>query len=244
MQYLEYIINLIQRINEEEGGKIRHASEIMAEKILAGKSLFIFGASHAGILTEEAYFRAGGLVVMNPIFAKALQLDTQPITFTSEMERLPGHGRILAEKSKIKEGDLVIVHSVSGRNSVSVEFAETLKERGVYVLAITNVQYSKSVTSRVPSGKRLFEVADLVLDNHGEIGDASLLIPGTEQRMGASSTVAGAAILNSLITEIVYRLIENGVETPPVFYSANMDGGDEKNQIVREKYASQIHYEL
>jgi uncharacterized phosphosugar-binding protein len=160
------------------------------------------------------------------------------------MERLPGHGRILAEKSKIKEGDLVIVHSVSGRNSVGVEFAETLKERGVYVLAITNVQYSKSVTSRVPSGKRLFEVADLVLDNHGEIGDASLLIPGTEQRMGASSTVAGAAILNSLITETVYRLIEKGVETPPVFYSANMDGGDEKNQIVREKYASQIHYEL
>lgn len=244
MQYLEYIIDLLNTIKKEESENIRQASELMADKIIEGKSLFIFGASHAGILTEEAFFRAGGLVVMNPVFAKALQLDTQPITFTSEMERLPGHGRILAEKSKSQEGDLVIVHSVSGRNSVGVEFAEALKERGVYVLAITNVQYSKSVTSRVPSGKRLFEVADLVLDNHGEIGDASILIPGTDQRMGASSTVAGAAILNSLITETVLRLLEKGVDTPPIFYSANMDGGDEKNQRVREKYAGQIHYEL
>ena len=62
--------------------------------------------------------------------------------------------------------------------------------------------------------------------------------------MGASSTVTGAAILNTLITETVFNLMEKGVEVPPVFYSANMDGGDERNRMVIEKYSNQIHYEL
>lgn len=244
MKYMKYVIELLELIMIEEEVQISEAATLLTEKILTGKSIFIFGASHAGILTEEAYFRAGGLVVMNPVFAKSLQLDTQPITLTSEMERLPGHGKILAEKSKIAKGDVVIIHSVSGRNPVGVEFAETLKKAGVDIIAITNVKYSKSVDSRVPSGMRLFEVADIVIDNHGEVGDASILIPGTDQKMGASSTVAGAAILNTIITEAVFNLMEKGVKVPPVFFSANMDGGDERNRIVREKYSKQIHYEL
>lgn len=244
MKYMKYIVKLLEEIMKYEDRNIRDAAKLMSEKILEGKSLFIFGASHAGILTEEAYFRAGGLVVMNPVFAKALALDTQPITLTSEMERLQGHGKVLLHKSEIKNGDLVIIHSVSGRNPVGVEFAEEAHKIGATVIAITNVHYSKSVTSRVPSGKKLYEMADVVIDNHGEIGDASINIPGTDQKMGASSTVAGAAILNTLITETVFRLIEEGILIPPVFYSANLDGGDEKNQVVREKYANQIHYKL
>ena len=244
MKYMRYVIDLLELILKEEEKQIIAAASLLTDKILEGKSIFIFGASHAGILTEEAYFRAGGLVVMNPIFAKSLQLDSQPITLTSEMERLPGHGRILAQKSKVSEGDVVIVHSVSGRNPVGVEFAETMKAVGAYIIAITNVGYSKSVESRVPSGNKLFDVADIVIDNHGEIGDASIPIPGTDQKMGASSTVAGAAILNTLITETVFGLMDKGVDVPPVFYSANMDGGDERNEVVREKYRKQIHYEL
>ncbi len=141
MKYMRYVIDLLEVILKEEEKQIAEAAALLTDKILKGKSVFVFGASHAGILTEEAYFRAGGLVVMNPIFAKSLQLDSQPITLTSEMERLPGHGRILAKKSKVSEGDVVIVHSVSGRNPVGVEFAETLKDKGAIIISFVLLFY-------------------------------------------------------------------------------------------------------
>ena len=160
------------------------------------------------------------------------------------MERLEGYGTILVEKSPIKDGDLVFIHSVSGRNPVSIEFAMESGKRGAKVICITNLKYSKSVTSRHSSGKRLFEVSDIVIDNHGEIGDAEVKIEGIDQKVGASSTVIGATIINTIATEAIRLLMSKGVDIPPVFYSANIDGGDEKNKHIEEKYKNQIYYNL
>lgn len=243
-RYLERVKEILALIEDEEKGNILKASEILANKIIEKKSVFMFGASHAGILAEEVYFRAGGLAVFNPVFAKGLALDSSPISITSEMERLEGYGTVLVKKSPIKKGDLVFIHSVSGRNPVGVEFAMEAKNRGAYVIAITNLEYSKSVTSRHSSGKRLFEVSDLVLDNHGDIGDAAVNIDGLDQKVGATSTVIGASIINTIISEATRILVENGIETPPIFYSANLDGGDEKNKFIEQEYKNQIFYKL
>ena len=102
--------------------------------------------------------------------------------------------------------------------------------------------YSKSVTSRHPSGLRLFELADVVLDNHGEVGDAAVAIEGLSQRVSPTSTVVGAVMLNSIVAALVQRLVDEGMEHPPVFYSANLDGGDELNQRLVDEYRDCIHY--
>ncbi|MBU6134367.1 SIS domain-containing protein [Clostridium tertium] len=241
-KYIDKIKDLIDVIEKEEKENMEKATEIIVKAILNKKAIFSFGASHAGILTEELYYRAGGLVVINPIFARNLMLDTSPITMTSEMERLEGYGTTVANKTNISEGDVVIVHSVSGRNPVSIEMAIESKKKGATVICITNLSYSKDVSSRHSSGKNLYQVSDIVIDNHGEKGDACVEISGLNQKVSPTSTVAAVTIMNSIIAEATELLVKNGMDKPPIFYSANIDGGDELNKKIFEEYRDVIHY--
>lgn len=243
-QYFERIQEILKEVEIAEANAIKQTLELLTDANLNEKGIFIFGASHAGILAEELYYRAGGMMTINAIFGRELMLDQSPITVTSKMERLEGYGTTLASTIPFKAGDVLILHSVSGRNPVTIDLALAAKEKGVKIVALTNLHYSKQVSSRHSSGKRLFELADIVLDNHGDTGDACCSIQGIKQKVGPSSTVIGAAILNTIIVEVTRKLIEQGVEYPPIFYSANLDGGDQLNQELFKKYEKVIHYSL
>lgn len=244
-KYLEKIKDLMSVVEAEEKTAMEESVRILCDAVMEKHAIYTFGASHAGILSEELYYRAGGLMLFNPIFGREIMLDTSPVTLTSKMERLVGYGTALANsKADFKEGDVLIVHSVSGRNPVTLEIAIEAKKKGVTVIALTNVTYSKSVTSRHPSGKRLFELADVVLDNHGDIGDACVEIDGIDQKVSPTSTVIGAMILNSIVAAVAQELVNRGMEKPPIFYSANLDGGDELNRKLYEEYQSVIHYDF
>ncbi|HCM87141.1 MULTISPECIES: SIS domain-containing protein [Enterococcus] len=243
-QYFDRIQEILKEVELKEAEAINQAIELLTDANLNEKGIYIFGASHAGILAEELYYRAGGMMTINAIFGRELMLDQSPITVTSKMERLEGYGTTLASTIPFKEGDVLILHSVSGRNPVTIDLALSAIKKGVKIVALTNVNYSKQVSSRHSSGKRLFELADVVLDNHGDTGDACCSIEGIEQKVGPSSTVVGATILNTIVVEVTRKLIERGVEYPPIFYSANLDGGDQLNQELFKKYEQVIHYSL
>jgi uncharacterized phosphosugar-binding protein len=242
-KYIDKIKELINTIEVEEKESRQKATNILVEAVKKKNAIFSFGASHAGILSEELYYRAGGLVVINPVFARSLMLDTTPITHTSQMERLVGYGTALVQKTPIKEGDVVIIHSVSGRNPVSIEFAMESKKRGATVICITNLSYSKTVSSRHPSGMNLYQVSDLVIDNHGEKGDACVEIDGIDQKVSPTSTVIAATIMNSIVAATAQELVKEGMNPPPIFYSANIDGGDELNKKIFNEYKDVIHYQ-
>lgn len=242
-KYVERINELINIVLKEESSAMAQVVDLLSEAVLAKKSIYTFGASHAGILSEELYYRAGGLMLFNPIFGRELMLDSDPITLTSKMERCVGYGTALANsRANFQKGDVLIVHSVSGRNPVTLEIADEARKAGASVVAITNLTYSKSVTSRHPSGKRLFELADIVLDNHGDIGDACVSIDGLQQKVSPTSTVIGAIMLNSIVAALAQNLVDKGMKNPPIFYSANLDGGDELNQKMFDEYKDSIHY--
>ena len=241
-EYFSHIRDLLDRVEKEEAPSMEKAVRALTEAILSKHSVFIFGASHAGILSQEMYYRAGGLMVVNPIWGREIMLDTAPVTHTSRMERLVGYGTLLAENAPMRRGDVLIAHSVSGRNPVTVEIALAAKKRGLTVIGLTNLSYSRSVTSRHPSGKRLFELSDIVLDNHGEKGDACVGIDGVGQKVGPTSTVIGAAILNAIVAAVTKELVRRGLTHPPIFYSANVDGGDALNRELYSQYKDSIHY--
>lgn len=242
-KYLDIVRGLVETVASEEAGHMEQAVDLLFRCVKDKHSIYAFGASHAGILSEELYYRAGGLMLINPIFGREVMLDCAPITHTSHMERLVGYGTQLArDQADFREGDVLIAHSVSGRNPVTLEVAMAAKDAGAKVIAVTNLAYSKSVSSRHPSGLRLFELADVVLDNHGEVGDAAVKIDGLDQRVAPTSTVVGAIMLDSIVAELVQRLVDSGMEHPPVFYSANLDGGDELNRSLVEEYRDCIHY--
>lgn len=239
--YFQHIHEILHKVEQTQQAALERGAEMMAETISAGRSLFVFGASHAGILTEEMVYRTGGLALINPLLNSNLMLNTRPITLTSRMERLPGFGREIVAASALQAGDLLLLHSVSGRNTVAIDAALAAKERGVKIIVLTNLTYSQQVTSRHSSGQRLYELGDIVLDNCGDFEDSSTAIDGLAQKVGATSTAIGAVIVNSLVIRTVEKLLERGV-VPPVFHSANVDGGDEFNRRILEEYRERIHY--
>ncbi len=117
------------------------------------------------------------------------------------------------------------------------------KENKAIVICITNLSYSKSVSSRHSSGKKLYEVCDLVIDNHGQKGDACVEIDGLNQKVSPTSTVIATTVMNSIIAQATQELVNKGLKNPPIFYSANIDGGDELNKKIFDEYKSVIHYE-
>ena len=239
--YFNSIKEKLEKVLDTQRENIEKVANIFAEGIENKKTIFVFGTSHGGMITEELYYRAGGLAVINPIFNPALVLSVRPITMTSQFERLEGQSQALLDSSKAKSGDIILIHSVSGRNSSIVEMALAAKEKGLTVIGLTNLNTSTNSKSRHESGKRLFEICDIYIDNCGDIGDASIKFDGLEQKAGATSTVIGATIVNSISVRTVELLLEKGIE-PPIFYSANIDGGDEKNQKIFEEYKDNIHY--
>ena len=239
--YITILQETIQKAWNEQKDIIGEAAEAVKTALTEKHSVFIFGCSHAGILAEEVFYRTGGLAVINPIFFPGFMLNTRPITMTSQLERLDGLGKILVKENRLKEGDVLIIHSVSGRNNVPVEMAEEAKALGVKTIAVTNIAYSSAVTSRHPSGKRLFEVCDIVIDNKGCVGDAAVTLEGLPEKIGPTSTACGAALINALVIETVGKMLEEG-KIPPVFLSANLDGGDEHNKKIFEEYKDSIFY--
>ena len=240
-KYIGVVAETIRRAYDEQTVVLNAVSSLIADTVEKRNNVFVFGCSHAGILAEEVFYRTGGLAVLNPIFYPDLMLNVRPVTLTSKTERTPGIGRKIAENARLKEGDLLVLHSVSGRNSVPVDMALKANELGVKTVCITNLAYSSSVTSRHPSGKRLFEVCDFVIDNKGVPGDAGIEMPGLPEKIGPTSTAVGAALINALVIDAVEIMLGRGF-VPPVFMSANLDGGDEHNAKMMEEYKNNIFY--
>lgn len=240
-QYLEHIGEIFDQVRKTQWPFIDQAARTIAGAIAKGRTVYIFGASHAGILAQEMFYRTGGLAVINPILPAEFMLNQRPVDRTSAMEKLEGYPAVILNHTPIEKGDVLILHSVSGRNAAAVEMGLEAGKKGVYTIAVTNMAYTRRVASRHSSGKRLYEVCQMYIDNCGDFGDSSVSVPGMDQKLAPTSSVIGCGIVNMLEIRIVEYLLEMAVD-PPVFCSANVDGGDTFNQMLFEKYKAQIHY--
>lgn len=243
-EYIEHVRRLIDEVERKEAPAMEQCVRVLADATCDGHVVYVFGSSHAGILSQEAFYRAGGLMTVCPIWGQEVLASREPATLTSRMERCVGYGSAIASAYPLEKGDVLVVHSVSGRNPVTIEVAMAGRDAGCTVVGITSLAYSQSVASRHPSGKRLFELCDIVLDNHGERGDACVEVGDTGIKAGPTSTVVGALMLNAIMVEVACELVRRGMEDPPVFSSANLDGGDERNALLAERYREQIRYRL
>jgi len=239
--YINICLNMLQRLRDEQMDKIQEAARIIAEAIINGHSFFAFGCTHSNLPVQEVFYRAGGLMLVNPIFPPGLSLDTRPPTMTSQMEQMEGYGRLIFRNVPAKEGDVLVLISTSGRNAVPIEVAMEAKKRGLTVIAITALDYSRSLTSRHSSGKKVYELADLVLDNYSPRGDAALELEGLPQKTGSTSGVVASVMLHAIVSQVVENLMAKGF-APPIYMSGNLDGGAEHNQHMLEAYKDRIFY--
>lgn len=200
--------------------------------------IYTSGTGHSHLLAEEIFYRAGGFARVIPILDPDLMLH-KDASGSTEVERREGYAATLLKEYKMTENDVFIISSNSGRNAVSVEMAQIAQKSGAKVIVLTNLSHSKSVNSRHSSGLKLYQVCDVFLDNFGEIGDASVTLTGFQTKMGATSTVIGAALLHSIMIQAASILLGKGIQ-PEVFNSSNSDDGDANNNSLIVKYKSQV----
>lgn len=200
--------------------------------------IYTSGTGHSHMLAEEIFYRAGGFARVIPILDPDLMLH-KDASGSTEVERREGYAAELLKEYKMTENDVFIISSNSGRNAVSVEMAQIAQNSGAKVIVLTNLSHSKSVNSRHSSGLKLYQVCDVFLDNFGEIGDASVTLKGSHSKMGATSTVIGAALLHSIMIQAASILLEKGIQ-PEIFNSSNSDEGEVNNNSLILKYESQV----
>lgn len=235
--YFDNLSALIARTQETQAEAMETAARKIAESLKAGGMIYTFGTGHGHLLALEIFYRAGGMARICPILDEKLMLHISAAGSTLE-ERCEAWVPTLLERYPIKAGDVLISISNSGRNAVPVLLAREAQKRGAYVIALTSLQHTSAVTSRNSLNLRLFETADLVLDNGGVLGDASVSFADGAM-VGPTSTAVGAAILQAIVCRVKELSLEEGFEAD-FFKSSNVDGGDEWNDRLIERYKALI----
>ncbi|GMQ62328.1 SIS domain-containing protein [Vallitalea maricola] len=237
-KYLDYVKKMLNDIEKTQKENIKEASNIISRCIQNKGILHVFSTGHSHMIVEEMFYRAGGLVQVNPILDPGLMQHEGAIKST-KLERLSGYAEILIESVDFKENEPIIIISNSGINSVPIEMAMLAKEKGLNVIAITSIQTSSTIESRHESNKKLMDVADIVIDNCVPRGDTIIDVGSTDQKIGSVSSIAGIFIVQRLILDIVNNCYEEG-KIPPIYTSANMPGGDEHNSKLIYEYKSRV----
>ncbi|MFG1953818.1 sugar isomerase domain-containing protein [Micromonospora sp. NPDC048830] len=238
--YLAVVTETIGRVSAGQREAVGRAADLIADALRADGVVHVFGTGHSEALAMEIAGRAGGLVPTNRIALRDLVLlGGAPADILGPLlERDPSVAHRLYELAPVHPSDVFVVASNSGVNGAIVEFAGLVKERGHGLVAITSVAHSARMISRHPSGRKLADFADVVLDNGAPYGDATLPLPGGGA-VGAISSITAALLAQQITVEVVARLLAAG-EQPPVYLSANIAGGDEHNKALEDRYAGRI----
>ena len=228
-KFYDFSLALQSSVFESNKKTLKAAGLHIAKSLADDGVLHTFGSGHSQILATEIERRAGGLVPVSNINDPA---DGWP-------EQIEGYGTRLfqryAYQYAVQSGDVLLVISNSGRNACPIEVALEAKLVGLDIIVLTSIEMSKNTSSRHTSGKKLYEIGDYVLDNGSISGDAAIEAEGFEYKIGPTSTMSGALLLNLLSMETIEHLIAMGV-SPPTYVSQNADGGAKHNEALAKKY--------
>ncbi|HEY4989308.1 MAG TPA: sugar isomerase domain-containing protein [Opitutaceae bacterium] len=227
---------LLARARESNTPAIARLAPLIGQSIARGGVVHTFGSGHSELISREIIGRAGGLVCVTGIIDPT----------GGFIENLPGYGeRLVARYDRqyqLLAGETVIVISNSGKNASPIDVALYAKAKGLTVVALTCLSMSRATPSQHASGKKLFEVADHVLDNGGVPGDAIVEVADGVSA-GPTSTLIGCSVLNWLMLSVMEWLKANG-HPLPVLRSQNAPGAIEHNREVGAKYRARLSRQL
>jgi len=241
--YVSYITDMLGEIVERNRDSLTDVVSETARCVEEDRLIYVYGpGGHANIATQEAFFRAGGLMNIAAILDEGTMLSSGALRSLA-MERTPGYGRVVINNSGLGEGDLLLIANSYGMNSAVIDSALRAKELGCTVVGISSRQHAESIgpdhPSRHPSKRNLHELSDYFLDSLVPVGDAVVSFDGTTPRAGAVSTFANALLINAIQILTIERVVAAGGH-PPVWTSANAPGGDEANAAVVDRFKGRV----
>lgn len=228
-------------LRQHSAAAIDHAAELLVRAHRDGRRVFVFGSGHSALLALDVCVRAGTLATFNPVVVPGLLPSDYPYLRGAMLERVSGIAAPVLDTTGVSAGDCLIVISNSGRNAVPVEMAIEARARGLSVIAVTGLETATAEPSRHPSGQRMHELADVVIDTQTPYGDAAVTTAGLPTPVGPLSTLLGSAALHALSVSVADKLLAAG-EVPPVLASGNVAGGGRHSMEVLARHRDQVTY--
>ena len=241
--YVEKAFANVREVLEKQADNIKAGAALMAEAIKNDRLINVYaGGGHTTLAMGEMFFRAGGLANINPLMETALSVFNQALKYL-ELERTVNFGASIIKYYDIQKDDVVLFFHNIGINPATIDAALEVKKRGGKIIAVASSYWQNEMPAdhfiRHPSGKNLFELADVCIDDYNPVGDAIVIIPGLDTPIAPVSNIVDFTIAHLLEIETVRQCLEQGI-VPPVWNSANAPGGDEKNAAYLKKYKTQI----
>jgi len=241
--YLETTLTTLRRVEQEQQDNIEKAGSLMADAIAADRLIHVYGGGgHTTLVMGEMFFRAGGLANINPIMETGLSVFNQALKYL-ELERCVNYGRSIVKYFDLQKDDLLIIFHNIGINAATIDAALEAKEAGAKIVAVSSSYWQNEMAPdhfiRHPSGKNLFDLADVCIDDYNRVGDCVVTVPGFETPIAPNSNLVDFYIAHRLEIEAVKQCVARGIE-PPVWRSANAPGGDAFNAKFVEKYKPRV----
>jgi uncharacterized phosphosugar-binding protein len=237
--YLDKCRELIAAVERQQAA-IQQAADWFSDTILAGRMVHLFGSGHSRILVEEMWPRYGSFPGFNPIVELSLSFHNLVVGPNGQrqamfLENVSGLAERILRNFDLSPKDSALVASSSGCNVVPIEIAQEFRRRGVRVVAIISKQHSEASASRHPSGKKLQDFADLVLDTGAPVGDAMVRVDGLATPVSPGSTVGGCLLINSIKAEVAARLTRAG-QPPKVLTAPAVIGAERAGELFESAY--------
>lgn len=235
-KWFDVLNDALAQIRRTQMAAIDKAAEMIVDSVTNGGALHLYDTGH--MLEREMVNRAGGLFLLKP-FTFSLTMNNpsrpRPGGTRPTPDEVAGFVRYALAASNVRSGDVLVIGSVSGRAMIPIELAIQARERGVKVITLTSVPYSKVAKGEHPSGKKLFEVGDLVIDYATAIGDAAVEVPGLDVNALPTSGIVAATIMWAVTAQVIEKLLAKGLK-PHVYKSVNLPDGPELNAKWQKEY--------
>lgn len=243
MSWLDEVRAILDRIEETQAAAIEKAGDIAADSIGAGSVMFAAGTGHSRMAVEELFPRYGSFPGFYPLIELSTTFHTEVVGTNGQrqamfIERVEGLAGAMLANFDLHPPQSMILFSASGQNAVAIELGMIATSRGLPVVAVTSMAEHAAGAPRHSSGRKLADVADVVIDLCTPVGDALVRIPGLESPVGPSTTVAATAVVNLLKVATAARLVERG-RMPSVLTSAQIVGPERSEELFEDAYLDQ-----
>ena len=243
--WIEAARSILDHIANSQMEPIRRVSTWCADTIASGGLVHLFGSGHSRIPLEEMFPRYGSFPGFHPMAELSMTFHTEVVGTNGQrqamfIERVEGLAEVILSNYEFGEDDIMMVFSSSGRSAVPIEMAQGAQRRGLKVVAVTSVAESMASEPSHPTGTRLLDHADQVIDIGTPAGDALVRLDGLEAPVGPGSTVANAAVVNEIKVQVAETLVARGI-VPPVLTSGSLIGAEESERLFERAYAEHSH---
>jgi uncharacterized phosphosugar-binding protein len=243
LRFQNKLNELINRFESEQSEQLSKAAQQMADACEQDRLIYMFGGGgHTCLVMQELFWRAGGLANLCPMVDLSIHPATPAYMYLGH-ERMHGVGDHIVSYYGVGKDDLVLIFHSYGFNAPTIDAALESKKRGATVVGVSSSDWHRSIPKDFPirhkSGKHLFDIADICIDDYVPYGDTVIEVEGFEQPITGISSTIDFYIAHRLEMECVKACVRRGV-TPPVWRSANIPGGDQFNDALRAKYNGRV----